>query len=96
MEGVSIVETKVLEELISKIELLQKTVLLAMEELKQSKKPYLTTQELMEITSFGKTWVSDNKHLIGFSTVGGSLRFKRKDVEDFMDSHYFKTKKKRI
>jgi predicted DNA-binding transcriptional regulator AlpA len=93
MEGVSIVETRILERLISRIEALEAIVLSNVEELKQNKKPYLSTQELMELTGFGKTWVNDNKQLIGFTTVGGCLRFKRKDVEEYIESNYFKAKK---
>lgn len=93
MEGVSIVNTEVLESLIGSVTDLKESVLLTMAELKDAKKPYLTANDVMQVTGFGKTWVNDNKHLIGFSTVGGCLRFKRKDVEEYMEQNYFKAKK---
>jgi hypothetical protein len=95
MEGVSIVETETLQSLINKFETLQTTVVNIAAELKDSRKPYLTAQEVMEITAFGKTWLNDNKQDIGYSMVGGELRFKRKDLESYMESNYFKTKSPR-
>ena len=95
MEGVSIVNTAVLEALIGKVTNMETTMLNTLAELKDAKKPYLTAHDLMEITGFGKTWVNDNKQDIGFTTVGGCLRFKRKDVEEYMQQHYFKAKKRR-
>lgn len=92
MEGVSLVETKVLQALIGSISELKDTVMSTVAELKDAKKPYLTANELMEMTGFGKTWVNDNKHIIGFSTIGGCLRFKRKDVVEFMEENYYKLK----
>jgi hypothetical protein len=96
MEGISLVETKTLEALIFSVEDMKMTVVSTLEELKQAKKPYMTAQEVMEITGFSKTWVNDNKQDIGFSTVGGCLRFKRKDVEEFMSQNYFKTQNRQV
>ena len=94
MPEVAIVDNQILNNLISEISGMKSFIEEMKAELKQKTKPYLTAQELMEITGFGKTWVNDNKHLIGFSSVGGCLRFKRKDVEEFMDQNYFKAKKR--
>jgi len=91
--GLVLVDKSVIIELIDQVKGLRDTVVSTAAELKDSKKPYLTAQELMEFTGFGKTWVNDNKQDIGFSIIGGCLRFKRKDVEDFMNSNYFKAKK---
>jgi hypothetical protein len=93
MPEVAIVDNRILLNLISKIEEMGNYVEELKAEAKSKQKPYLTAQELMELTGFGKTWVNDNKQLIGFTTVGGCLRFKRKDVEDFMEQNYFKAKK---
>lgn len=93
MEGVSIVETATLLNLISTVERLEKTVTGTLAVLKDTQKPYLSSQEVMEITGFGKRWLNDNKQDIGFSTVGRCLRFKRKDLEEYMSQNYFKTKK---
>lgn len=95
MEGISLVETAALQALIFSVQDLKSTVLSTVEELKAAKKPYLTTHDVMEITGFGKTWVNDNKQDIGFSMVGGCLRFKRKDVEDYMSQNYFKSKSRK-
>ena len=93
MEGISLVETKTLQALIFSVEDMKMTVISTLAELKDTKKPYLTAQDVMELTGFGKTWVNDNKQDIGFSTVGGCLRFKRTDVEEYMNQNYFKSKK---
>jgi hypothetical protein len=94
MKGISLVETKILQALIFSVEDMKMTVISTLAELKDTKKPYLTAQDVMELTGFGKTWVTENKQDIGFTTVGGCLRFKRKDVEEYMNQNYFKAKKK--
>jgi predicted DNA-binding transcriptional regulator AlpA len=95
MTGVSIVETETLMQLVNTVESLKSTVIGMAAELKDTKKPYLSAQEVMAITGFGKTWLNDNKQDIGFSIVGGSLRFKRKDLEEYMEQNYFKTKRRK-
>jgi len=92
MEGVTIIETGKLNELIAGIETLKITTLTAIKELKESKKPYLNVAETMELTGFSKAWVNNNKAKIGFCSVEGSIRFKRSDVESFMNNRYFKSK----
>jgi hypothetical protein len=94
MDGpnIAVVDNSLLRELISEIKITRDRVNKITEELKQAKKPYLSAQELMEFTGFGKTWVNDNKQLIGFTMAGGCLRFKRKDVEEFMEANYFKAR----
>jgi hypothetical protein len=92
MQGVSIIETETLLNLINKVEKLEQTVVGTLASLADSKKPYLTAHEVMDLTGFGKTWLNDNKQDIGYSMVGGCLRFKRKDLESYMESNYFKTK----
>jgi hypothetical protein len=92
MNGLTVVETEVLQALIVKLDRVEKLFTDTAAQLKETKKPYLTAQEVMEVTGFGKSWLNDNKQNIGFSTVGGCLRFKRSDVEAFMSTNYFKTK----
>lgn len=94
MEGVSIVETAVLKQLIDKIENLEGMVTSTLTELKESKKPYLSTEEVMLLTGFKKNWVLLNKAKIGFSKLGKDLIFKRTDVEEFINQNYFKLKNK--
>jgi hypothetical protein len=93
MEGISLVETASLQALITSIEDMKMTVVSTMEELKNAKKDYLTVREVMEITGFTKQWVTNYKQNIGFTCVGSHLRFKRQDVEDFMNRFYVKPKK---
>lgn len=92
MNGVSIIETATLERLINKLDNMESVFTSTIAQLKSTKKPYYTAQEVMEVTGFGKTWLNDNKQYIGFSNVGGCLRFKREDVEEFMNTNYFKAK----
>lgn len=95
MEGVSLVETEVLNKLISRIDELEKKVIDALADLKDAKKRFLIVKEVSEITGFSKAWVNDNKADIGFATVGGGLRFRRDDVEEYMARYYFKNGKKK-
>lgn len=48
-----------------------------------------------DLTGFGKSWLNENKQDIGFTMIGGCLRFKRKDVEEFIDANYYKVKAKK-
>lgn len=95
MNGVSIIETATLEALIHEVRGLRETVVTTISELKDTKKPYLTTQEVMELTGFSIDWVNDHKADIGFSNIGRTIRFKRKDVEAYMDAGYFKKSQRR-
>ena len=94
MDPVTFVDAVTLQNLISKIDLLSRQVNQIAKELKAAKKPYLTSAELMELTGFKKDWINDNKQDIGYSMVGGRLRFKREDVEEYMHRNYFKAKRK--
>jgi predicted DNA-binding transcriptional regulator AlpA len=95
MQGVSIIETATLEALISEVRDLKDFVAKTASELSDAKKPYLTAQEVMELTGFSIDWVNDHKQDIGYSNIGRTIRFKRKDVEAYMDQNYFKTKSPR-
>lgn len=95
MEGLTIIETKVLQQYIKSLEDLKLTVMSTIAELKETKSPYMTAQELMDFTKFKKDWVNDNKQLIGYRMVSGQLRFRRSDVIDFMEQNYFKSKKRK-
>jgi excisionase family DNA binding protein len=94
MKGVTIIETETLNALIGSIEDLKHTVLSTIAELKTLKDPYMTTQEVAAYTKFGKKWVQDNKDKIGRSMPGNHCRFKRSDVEAFMEDGYYKIKKR--
>lgn len=94
MEGITLIETASLQKLFDKLETMSEQFNQVTQELRELKKPYLTAQDLMEITGFSKTWVNNNKQLVGYSMVGGCLRFKRADVMEFMESGYYKAKRK--
>jgi hypothetical protein len=95
MEGVSIVETATLVELIHKVENLEGMVSSTLNQLRDSRKPYLSAEDVMEMTGFGKKWIQLNKDKIGFSKPGKELIFKRTDVDEFITKNYFKLKTSR-
>lgn len=90
MEGITIIETSVFQELISKIDSMRDILETLDQELKDTRKPYLTIQDVMQLTGFGIDWVNDHKGDIGYFNVGRSIRFKRKDVQEYMEGHSFK------
>lgn len=92
MEGVTILPTETLQNLISKIDMMSEQFNQVAQELKESKSPYMNSKQVMAITGNGKTWLNDNKHLIGFSKKNGQLTFKRSDVMEFMERNYYKAK----
>ena len=92
MNGVTLFETPVVLELIEKITQLSERVEAMHAELTEARKPYLNGKEVMALTGFGHNWLDQNKQHIGYSKMSGCLRFKRKDVEAYMEQNYFKTK----
>lgn len=90
MEGVTIIETSVLEKLIAKIEQLESTVKTTLADINNKTKPYLTTKEVCELLSKSENWVLLHKHELGYSKRTGTLIFKRKAIEEYIDEDYFK------
>jgi hypothetical protein len=90
---VAIVDNHLIETLITKINTLDAYVNELKSEVISKTKPYLSANELMELTGFSSKWVIDNKESIGFTTIGNQLRFKREDVEAFFEKNYVKPKK---
>lgn len=90
---VAIIDNQLIENLISKINSLDAYVNELKTEVEVKSKPYLSTQDLMELTGFSSKWVIDNKSKIGYTEIGSQLRFKRKDVERFIEQNYIKPKK---
>lgn len=76
-----------LHQLINKIERVSKVVETLQAELKIKSKPYLSFDEVMELTGYGSTWVKKHKMDLGGRKVGGGLRFKRETVIEFMDQY---------
>lgn len=90
---VAIIDNQLIENLISKINSLDAYVNELKTEVEVKSKPYLSTQDIMELTGFSSKWVIDNKSKIGYTEIGSQLRFKRKDVEQFMEQNYIKPKR---
>lgn len=88
MEGVSLVETATLNQLISEVRLLAAKV-------NTDNNKYLSSAEAAEMMGFSEVWICNNKQNIGYSTIGKSIRFKVKDIEAYMEANYFKTKSPR-
>jgi len=85
-----LVDKYLMHQLISKIENVTKVVETLQVELQQKTKPYMTLQEVIDFTGYGKTWVADHKTDLGGRKVGGGLRFKRDTVIEFMDQYEVK------
>jgi len=90
MKGVTIIETEAFEKFMALIDQMRADQQAMIAELNDKRKPYLTSSEVMKLLSRSKNWLNDNKEKIGFSKATGTLLFKRKDVEEFIDSDYFK------
>jgi len=93
MNGLTVFETEAVHELLAELRSLRLRAEEMHAELKSLKEPYMTTSEVAALTRFGEKWVQDNKEKLGFKNVGGNLRFKRKDVEAFMNEDYFIAKR---
>jgi prophage antirepressor-like protein len=90
MEGVSLVETKALNTLINRLESLENKVV---EAVSKYNKPYLTTKDVCEMLNKSENWVLLHKHDLGSSKRTGTLLFKRKDVEEYIEEGYYKSNK---
>jgi len=92
MEGLAQLDSRTIIDLISEIETLKNIITPAVVSLKKARRQYLSVSDVMDMTGFKKAWVYNRKERIGFSDVDGSIVFRREDVEDFMNSNYFKAK----
>ncbi|MFC4213499.1 helix-turn-helix domain-containing protein [Pedobacter lithocola] len=92
MEKFNRVDTVDLKELITKIENIEGMVSILLTESYNRKKPYLSTNEVMDMMDVSYAWLKINKHQIG-SKVAGKLKFLRKDVEEYIEQDYFKIPK---
>lgn len=90
MEAVVIVERSVLEKLISEIGEMKSQVREIAKERNDLAKPLMTVKEVCEFLGKGSTWLDANKEKIGFTRAGGELRFRRKDVEAYLEEGYFR------
>lgn len=88
MNGLTIIETEVLSGIFKKLEKIEAFV----KETETAKKPWMSLKEVCEYMGKGSTWVDMNKASIGFTKAGGEIRFKRKDVDAYLESRYYKSK----
>lgn len=91
MEGVVIFPQSQAESLVEKVD----AFFNALQIMQLNKQEvYLTLKQVCDKTGFSPKWVHLNKEKIGFCKVGSDLRFKRSDVEAFMEANYFKVQLK--
>ena len=83
-----------LQRVFDRLDLLSEQFTTLVDELREAKSPYMNSKQVMEITGNGKTWLNENKHLIGFSKNNGQLMFKRSDVMEFIERDYYKKSRK--
>jgi excisionase family DNA binding protein len=96
MEGVSIVPTETLQALIGSVEKMELIVVSTLAQLKEFEtKKWMTINEVAEFTGLSRSAVNTNRVAIGFTDSGNCIRFKRSDVEEFMEQNYFKSKKRK-
>lgn len=88
MKGLTIVETEEFHGVLSKLERIERFL----NSLQESQKTWMSIKEVCEYLGKGSTWVDQNKEVIGFSRAGGEIRFKRKDVDAYMESRYYRRK----
>lgn len=88
MEGVTILETKDVDRLVNQLSKVEELI----KGLQENNKPWMSLKEVCEYMGKGSTWVDLNKGVIGFTKAGGEIRFKRKDVDAYLESRYFKSK----
>lgn len=89
MEGVTIIETAVIKELINKIEGLETAIKQATKDAKV-KDPTMTLREVAEYLKKSYGWVVINKHNIGCSNIGGDWLTKQSIVDEYINSTFHK------
>lgn len=87
MKGLTVIETEAVDRLISQIRKLEEAV----KSLENNGKLWMTVKETCAYLSKSSTWLDLNKSAIGFAKAGGEIRFKRVDVDSYLESRYFKS-----
>ena len=93
MDPVTILDTATLQKILSKIDAMSEHFEKSIRELKQTTS-WMTINEVVEYTRLSRTAVNANRDKIGCTNAGNCIRFKRSDVDDFMEQNYFKAKRK--
>lgn len=94
MNGLTIIESDVIDTLIQKIEDMSLKIDRISQELIDLKNPYLNTKQVVSMLDKSENWVLLHKNELGVSKSTGSLLFKRKDIMDFIDEGYYRTPNK--
>ena len=90
MNGVTIIETKKLNALFEQMETMVEFVKQASVPVEPQK--LMTISEVMKMTSLSRSSIDKYKSDIGYTTIGGCYRFKRKDVELYIEENYLSRK----
>lgn len=92
---VLIFDSEVVQDLISKLDYiteLHKKATVEIVRLNTSR--WMTIEEVAEFTGFGIDWVGARQYEIGYFNQGGGRRFRRADVDTYMQRHFIQTKQK--
>lgn len=52
---------------------------------------YMSVDEVCSYVGFGKNWLAERQHVIGYYQDGKDRRFKRKDIDAYMEKHRIKS-----
>lgn len=56
------------------------------------KESYMTTQQVLDYTGFAKDWLIARQEDIGYYQDGKEKRFKRADIDEYMNKHRIQRK----
>lgn len=87
MNGVSIIENEAVSILLKRLDRIEAFI-----KEKDADQKWMTLKEVCEYMRKSSTWVDLNKGAIGFTKAGGEVRFKRSDVDAYLESRYYKSK----
>ena len=90
MDPVTILDTTTLQMVLSKIESMNSHFEQVAAELKSSQGKWMTINQVVEYTGLSRTTVNLHRDKIGRSDSGNCIRFKRSDVDKFMEAGYYK------
>lgn len=93
MSNVAFIDSKILLQLMDKMEVLSQRVEDITNENKKLKNTYMSINDVVDFTGLSRSSINKFREKIGFTTSAGCIRFKRKDVEAFMEQNYIKPNK---
>lgn len=87
MEGLFF-ESAAYKEMMYKLDVVFKAVTAPVKETDK----WMSMEEVVEYTGFSRTWVMHRKNKIGCFSDGKGLRFKKSNVDKYMEANSFKVK----